>query len=203
MKSRGDSYGGLTRLERSAQRRGRLVDAAVELFAARKYDDVTVADVCVRAQVSKRYFYEHFTDRSHLLLTVHVEQNKWLLDGILAATPQNPSSPRELFGPMMKALVTMLSEHPEVARIIYINAPRIETYRRELLRKEAEIFGRQIRKVVSPQIDRVLFQRTMLGLVAGVSQIMIEWLSRGMTDPADALVEHLTRFACAVTQDLG
>ncbi|WP_434446657.1 TetR/AcrR family transcriptional regulator [Lentzea sp. E54] len=202
MKTRGDSYGGLSRLERSAQRRSRLVDAAVELFAAREYDDVTVADVCLRAQVSKRYFYEHFTDRGDLVLKMHGEQNKWLLDGVLGAAPQDPAGPRELFLPIMTTLISMLSEHPDRARIIYINAPRVEVFRRELLRKEAEIFGRQVRKVVGPQPDRVMFQRTTLALVSGVTQVVIDWLTRGMTDPFDPLVEHLTRIACALVREL-
>lgn len=203
MKPRGDSYGGLSRVERSAQRRERLVEAAVELFSARAYDDVTVADVCFRAQVSKRYFYEHFTDRGDLVFQVHTEQNKWLLDGMVAASPPNPSGPRELVFPMMKALATMLSEHPQRARIIYIDAPRLESLRRESLRRQAEFFGRLVREVVGPQHDRVLFQRVSLALVSGISQVVAEWVTRGMTDPVGPLVEHLTRIVCAVLHDLG
>ncbi|MEC3975765.1 helix-turn-helix domain-containing protein [Amycolatopsis sp. H20-H5] len=41
----------------------------MELFAARSYDDVTVAEVCARAVVAKRYFYDHFADRADLLIT--------------------------------------------------------------------------------------------------------------------------------------
>ncbi|MFB7085239.1 TetR/AcrR family transcriptional regulator [Streptomyces sp. NPDC056296] len=138
---RGDTYGGLSREERASDRRARISQAALELFAARSYDDVTVAEVCARAKVAKRYFYDHFTDREDLLLSVHRDQNDWLLAEVSAAAPKKPENLDALLRPMMTALVTMLDEHPDSARVIYVNAPRMELRRRGVLRKDAELIG--------------------------------------------------------------
>jgi AcrR family transcriptional regulator len=195
---RGETYGGRSREARAADRRERLIRAGLELFAARTFDDVSVADVCARAKVSKRYFYEHFTDREALLLAVHRQQNEWLLDGVAAATPQDPPDLESLLRPMMTALVHLLADHPDSAKVIYINAPRMELRRRGLLREDADVIGRLISRITPGPSDRLRHDRTMLGLVAGVTEVLIDWLERGMTDDPDLLADHLTGFAHAV-----
>lgn len=199
---RGETYRGQSRQERAADRRARLVDAAVELFAARDYDDITVAEVCTRAKVSKRYFYDHFDDRAELLSEVHREQNDWLLAGVTAAAPKHPETLEQLLRPMLGTLVRMLSENPEKARVIYINAPHMELRRRGVLRKDAEVFGRLVRRVTGRQRGKLRFERWMLALVAGVTELIIDWLNRGMTDSPDALIEDLTQLTTALLEGL-
>jgi AcrR family transcriptional regulator len=173
--------------------------AASSLFGTQEYDSVSVADICAEAKVAKRYFYDHFTDRGDLLLAVHGETNDWLLDDVAAAMPHSPQSIEELLRPIMRRLVELLRAYPERARIIYINAPRIEPRRRELLRSEADFFGRLLRPYLTRQPDdNPRYARTLLALVAGLSEIIIGWLSRGMSDDPAELAEHLTWLCCAV-----
>jgi AcrR family transcriptional regulator len=174
----------------------------VRLFAARDYDDVTVADVCTLARVSKRYFYDFFSDREELLVSVHREHHDWLMASIGAAAPKRPDSLEHAMRPMMATLVRLLAENPERARVIYINAPRMERRRRGLLRKDAELLGRFVRPAVPRPRDRAYYDRAMLALVAGIVELMIDWVSRGMTDPAAALVDHLTTYSVSVLQTL-
>jgi AcrR family transcriptional regulator len=191
-------YGGRSREERAADRRARISQAALELFAARSYEDVTVAEVCDRAKVSKRYFYEHFSDREGLLLAVHREQNDWLLAGAAAAAPPDPENLDALLRPMMTAVVTMLSEHPNSARVIYVNAPRMELRRRGTQRRNADLLGRLVRRSVPRPRDRLRHERMLLALVAGVTEVIIDWLERGMRDEPAVLADHLTAFATAL-----
>jgi AcrR family transcriptional regulator len=197
--TRGETYGGQTREERAADRRERLVAAAVRLFAARDYDDVTVSDVCALARVSKRYFYDHFADREALLLAIHHEVNGWLLAGVAAAAPKNPDGLDAALRPMLTTLVRLLGEHPERARIVYINAPRMELRRRGVLREEAELFG-HLFGPLAPRLraDPVRYQRMILALIAGVSEILIDWVWHDMRDPAEPLVEHLTGLCVSI-----
>jgi AcrR family transcriptional regulator len=195
---RGGTYGGRTREERATDRHDRIVAAALDLFGTRDYDSVTVADVCAGARVSKRYFYEHFADRDALLLALHREQNDWLLTGIAAAAPSRPGSLDDLLRPIMRTLIAMLREHPERARVIYVNAPRMETRRRGLLRKDAEFFGRLIGRATP---EPLWYDRSLLALVAGVTEVVIDWIARGMTDDPDLLADHLTRLATAILAD--
>lgn len=195
---RGETYGGQSRETRAADRRERLIQAGLELFAARTFDEVSVADVCARAKVSKRYFYEHFADRENLLLAVHRQQNDWLLDGVAAAAPEEPADLDALMRPMMRALVHLLADHPDSARVIYINAPRMELRRRGILRKDADVFGRLIHRTAPGPTDQLRHERVLLGLVAGVTEILIDWLEQDMADDPDVLADHLTEFALAL-----
>ncbi|MEU7870436.1 TetR/AcrR family transcriptional regulator [Dactylosporangium sp. NPDC049140] len=198
---RGETYGGQSREERAADRRERLVAAAVELFAARDYDDVTVADVCTLARVSKRYFYDHFADREALVLALHREVNGWLLEHVAAAAPRDPDGLEAALRPMLAALVRLLAQHPDRARIVYINAPRMELRRRGVLREEAELFGRLLAPL-APRLraDPMRYQRTILALIAGVSEVLIDWVWHGMRDPAEPLVDHLTGLCASLLE---
>jgi AcrR family transcriptional regulator len=58
---------GVSATERTAERRERLIEAALEVFATRGYSASTVRDVCREAGLTERYFYESFRNREALL----------------------------------------------------------------------------------------------------------------------------------------
>ncbi|WP_433374098.1 TetR/AcrR family transcriptional regulator [Actinoplanes sp. CA-142083] len=195
---RGENYGGRSRQERATDRRDRILASALHLFGTHDYDDVTVAEVCAGAKVSKRYFYEHFVDREDLVRALHRQQNEWLLAGVSAATPDAPGSLEEMLRPAVRRLLGMLQANPERAQVIYINAPRMETRRRGVLREDAQFLAGMLRRVGGRPTTEIRYERMLLALVAGLSEVIIDWLSRGMTDDVDALADHLTDFCTAV-----
>jgi AcrR family transcriptional regulator len=65
------TYRGLLPDERAAQRRARLIDAAMTLCADRRTADVPVAEVCRAARVGTRQFYELFDEREELFVAVY------------------------------------------------------------------------------------------------------------------------------------
>lgn len=175
------------------------MQAAFELFAARSYEDVTVADICAHAKVAKRYFYEHFTDRCVLLVMVQKERNDWLLAGLEAATPRQPTTLEALLSPMMTALTTMLASDPQSARIIYLSAPQMELHRRNVIREDARRFSAFITTALRQQPrDSFRHHRAVVALAAGLSEVIIEWLDEDMPDDARSLADHLTGIATAL-----
>src|SRR6266496_4209019 len=46
---------------------GRMIRAAVELFAERGFDQTTTGDIAERAGVTERTFFRHFTDKREVL----------------------------------------------------------------------------------------------------------------------------------------
>lgn len=199
---RGENYGGRSRQERSTDRRERILASALHLFGTRDYDEVTVAEICTGAKVSKRYFYEHFVDREDLVRALHLQQNEWLLSGVASAAPESPGDLDQMLRPAVHQLLTMLRANPERAQVIYINAPRMETRRRGVLREDAQFLAGMLRRVGGRPSSEIRYERMLLALVAGLSEVIIDWLSRGMTDDLDELTNNLTDFSLAVLRQL-
>lgn len=68
--------GSMPRWEPNAS--GRLVQAALDLFAERGYDNTTVVDIAKRARLGKTTFFRHFQDKREVLFGDET------LDGLLA-----------------------------------------------------------------------------------------------------------------------
>lgn len=86
------TYGGATAAERIEERRRRLVEAAVEVFGTRGYRSATVRDVCAQAGLSKRYFYESFTDAEALFLACYERCAEEIHLDMVAAVLQAPEA---------------------------------------------------------------------------------------------------------------
>jgi AcrR family transcriptional regulator len=65
---------------------GRLVKAAIELFADQGYDATTVAEIAERAGLTKRTFFRYFTDKREVLFFGAEDLERIWLEA-LAATP--------------------------------------------------------------------------------------------------------------------
>jgi AcrR family transcriptional regulator len=74
----------------SPDARGRLEQAAYELFRDRGYEPTTVADIAKRAGLTERTFFRHYADKREVLFggaaTLHAELMR-ALDGLPAEVP--------------------------------------------------------------------------------------------------------------------
>jgi AcrR family transcriptional regulator len=66
--------------------RGRLEQAAAELFAERGFDQTTVADIAVRAGLTERTFFRHFADKREVLFSGQ-DAFQDMVVGAVAAAP--------------------------------------------------------------------------------------------------------------------
>lgn len=85
MTATGRRYADKTAAERDGERRARLVAAGIEAFGSEGYARVTVEQLCARAAVSTRNFYEHFANREALLVALHDELNAEALEAVVRA----------------------------------------------------------------------------------------------------------------------
>jgi AcrR family transcriptional regulator len=68
--------------------RGRLQQAAMELYAERGYDQTTVAEIAARAGVTERTFFRHFADKREVLF----DRQHLLADAFVGAVAVAPDS---------------------------------------------------------------------------------------------------------------
>ncbi|MEI7054960.1 helix-turn-helix domain-containing protein [Nocardioides sp. CCNWLW239] len=65
--------------------RGRMVAAALELFAVQGYDRTTAGDIAARAGVTERTFFRHFADKREVLFSGPGSLDEMVTQGIAAA----------------------------------------------------------------------------------------------------------------------
>src|SRR6476659_3528081 len=79
--------GCMTRWQPNA--RGRLRQAALELYGEHGYDQTTVAQIAARAGLTERTFYRHFTDKRQVVFSGEVHR---VLVSTLAEAPASMSA---------------------------------------------------------------------------------------------------------------
>lgn len=66
---------------------GRLMEAAIVLFAEQGYDGTTVAEIADRAGLTKRTFFRYFTDKREVLFDGSAELERIWVEGVRDAAP--------------------------------------------------------------------------------------------------------------------
>ena len=121
----------MTRWEPNA--RGRLEQAALELYAERGFERTTVADIATRAGLTERTFFRHFADKREVLFA-GAEELQELLVGT-AAGARRPRTPIEAVAAALEAVSGWFRDRRERARrrqaVIAANA---ELQERELVK---------------------------------------------------------------------
>jgi AcrR family transcriptional regulator len=198
---------GLDAGERREQRRVQLLDAALDLFAARGYAGTAIEQICQTAYVGTKSFYELFDSKEACYLALLGQ----LADGVmvrmrqaLAAAPDDEATGTDdLIATFARALV----DDPRVARVTFEVSggisPAVEEQRRANRRWAAgfvqSVWSRYQVTADVPRNRRPQVASVAVGVVGGLFDLVADWLHD--TDPehadVDALVADLSAFYCA------
>jgi AcrR family transcriptional regulator len=102
----------LTADEVAADQRQRLVDAMVQLAGKRGYASTSVASIIERAEVSRKTFYEHFSDRESLLLAAFDATSSVALEEV-RSVPRRTGEPIRQIEALMRRLCRVARERPD------------------------------------------------------------------------------------------
>ena len=94
--------------------RGRLEQAALELYAERGFDQTTVAEIAERAGLTERTFFRHFADKREVLFWGQDALTE-LMTKAISSAPES-ASPIEAVGRALHATGEMLEGRREHAR---------------------------------------------------------------------------------------
>jgi AcrR family transcriptional regulator len=113
--------------------RGRLEQAALDLYGERGFEQTTVAEIAKRAGLTERTFFRHFADKREVLFA-GAGSLQDLLVSTLASTPDS-AAPIDAVAAAIEAAAALLQERREYARqrqaVIAANA---ELQERELIK---------------------------------------------------------------------
>ena len=113
--------------------RGRLAQAAMELYRERGYEQTTVAQIAERAGVTERTFFRHFADKREVLFSGAGTLQELLVTAV--ADAPDSAAPIDAVAAAMQAAGALLQDRRDSARqrqaIIAANA---ELQERELIK---------------------------------------------------------------------
>jgi AcrR family transcriptional regulator len=122
---------GMGRWEPNA--RGRLEQAALELFIERGFEQTTVAEIAKRAGLTERTFFRYFADKREVLFWGAGTLQEFLVSTVASAP--DSAAPIDVVGAALEAAGALLQERREGARqrqaVIAANA---ELQERELIK---------------------------------------------------------------------
>jgi AcrR family transcriptional regulator len=104
--------GGMSRWEPNA--RGRLEQAALDLYRERGFDQTTVAEIAERAGLTERTFFRYFTDKREVLFWGQ-DRLRELYVGRIAAAPES-AAPIEMVAAALAAVAPLLEGRRDIAR---------------------------------------------------------------------------------------
>lgn len=197
--SRTGTYAGRSAEARQADRRERLLGAAVGIWTEQGWAAVTMRGVCSRAGLTDRYFYESFADRDALLVAVWDHLRDQVVALVVAAIAENSDRrPMVQLRAAIRAVVHATRDQPEHARILLgdnAGSAVLERRRRDTLRVFTDLLIDFAQPVLRPGVDaRGMAMTTLLG-VGGFVELISAWRAGTIDARADEIVDHVTDVA--------
>jgi AcrR family transcriptional regulator len=195
-------YRGVQPAQRLAERRGRLLNAGLDLLGSDQADvtALTVRGVCQRAGLASRYFYESFTDKDEFVGGVFDWVIADLAATIQAAVAAVPADEQTRAG--MAIVVQTISDDARVGRLLFstqLADPVIVRKRVESSALFAMLSGQHAVNVLrAPANDRMKAGAHFA--VGGVGQTISAWLAKGVQMEQDQFVDLLASLIDELTK---
>lgn len=173
---------GMSKAQRDAQRRARLLDAGLETFGTAGFQTSTIGGLCRRARVTERNFYDHFASREELLLAVYEEIILEVQQALLEAVAVQSRDPEAAVRAVIETFVRTMAKDERRMRINFIEvvgaSPEIELRRRNAVEGFAFIARSEIERLMRegsiPSRDARL---TVSPLVGAIQESLVAWMS--------------------------
>ncbi|MFJ9387261.1 helix-turn-helix domain-containing protein [Nocardioides sp. NPDC101246] len=142
--------------------RGRMLAAALDLFAEKGYDGTTAGDIAARAGVTERTFFRHFADKREVLFAGPITLDEVVVKAIVAADEEE--------SPLQMVLDGVREAAVGIA----------EARSREQAAQRARIV----------EATPALQERELLKMAAMTTAAQVALAERGVGEPTAALAAH-------------
>ncbi len=167
--------------ERRSDRRAKLLDAAVEAFGNDGYGATSIEQLCARAGISTRNFYEEFASREELLVALHDDLNSRALEAVVAAIGViDPNDLEARADAGVRAYFTVMTSDRRWARIALVESVGVsaeaEAHRRAAIDRFADLLELESARLAAeglvPKRD---FRLTATALVGAINGLINTW----------------------------
>ena len=176
--------------------RGRILEAALEVFARKGYHRARVDDIVRASATSKGAVYHHFPNKQAVFLALVDDFAARLARGVAAAIAARQGALARVQGALMAALDTFAGNE-RLARLILLEAaslgPVYQAKRAEVAGRFAALIRGYLDEAVAdgsiPPLDTAVATLAWLG---AVNEIVTQWLHGAVPD-LEATIPALTR----------
>jgi len=183
-------YNGAVREQIADLQRARIIGASFEVTAQRGADHLTVAHLVGRSGVSRRTFYEHFTDREDCLLAAFEHALQLVSERVIPAYEAEKGW-RERIRAGLLALLSFCGEQPSVARMLVCES---QASGAKVAERRAQVLG---------ALTRIVEEGRKAGKAENVSPLAAEGTVGGVLTVIQArLLDAKPRPLLALTNEL-
>jgi len=191
------SYRGQSQEQRRAERRARLIEAAIAVYGERGYHHATVKSVCEAAGLTERYFYESFVNSEALLIDCFQAVTATVMGEVVhageAAGPDKVVRSRA----MLHAYFGALQRESRKARVFLVEIRGVSRAVDQAFDAALRTIGREVARIVAPAgaVEDELLQA---GVVGGVIHIALRWIENGYVPPIGQAVESALKMGAVL-----
>ncbi|MBI3675746.1 MAG: TetR/AcrR family transcriptional regulator [Proteobacteria bacterium] len=176
MKEQKRRYSGQSFEDRQSERRGRLVEAALEVAGRFGLEGASVAAICAEADLTARYFYESFPSRDAIFVEAYRLAQDKLLGFMAEAKGRDPVKSA------LTGFFTALKERPHAARVFLVDlddhglAMKVASH--EGAKKLGKAFGIKAKHPLQ-----------FAGVIGAIVDIAKRWIESEFEEPVEKVVE--------------
>jgi AcrR family transcriptional regulator len=192
-------YRGLPPQERRAQRRSRLIEAAVAVYGERGYRQATVKAVCEAAGLTERYFYESFANSDELLIASFNAVTFSVFGEVTRAAHEAGRSRKARARAMLSAYFAALQHEPRSARVFLVEIRGVSRAVDTAFDAALREIGRQVARLMAPpsmQDDELL----QAGVIGGVIHIAMRWIEQGYQPSLEEVTDTALRLGMVLVR---
>ncbi len=188
-------YAGVTIAQRKAERRVRLIHAAIACFGSQGFHAATLKSLCAQAGLTERYFYESFDNFDALLCCSYEYCAVEILAIVRSALEAAGAAPQARARAALNAYFKAIAADPARARLVLIEIEGTSAQANALYRQRLRMSAEMIRidmldGVPADPAKGLSAQVLATGMLGAVYQLAKEWVLSDFKLPRAALVRN-------------
>jgi AcrR family transcriptional regulator len=196
------AYRGVSTEQRRAERRAKLIAAAIAVYGERGYRQATVKAVCEAAGLTERYFYESFENSEALLVASFNAVTYAVFDEITGAARAAGRGRVARARAMLDAYFGALQRAPASARVYLVEIRGVSREVDKAFDGALRAIGAEVARQMAPA-DTPSDELLQAGVVGGVMHIALRWIDAGYQPPLAVVTDTALRLGMVLARKPG
>lgn len=185
-------YAGRTAEQLAAERRQRLLDAALSLFSERGFSRTPIELLCSTAKVTTRHFYEHFDSREAVLIALYEQINLETRATVMKALQVRGKTTEELMFAAIDAFVSSCTIDTRRTRILCVEVIGVSSDMFERRRNATHQFAKIVSLFTQQLVDTGGlppgdYWHSSIAMVGAIRELIVEWLMSKERPPIETV----------------